>query len=61
MGALLAKLTPAKQKAIKVEDVAQAMMIEYDSRIERDPARIAYYSSDDMRELIANTLKTLDK
>ena len=61
LGALLAKLTPAKQKAIKVEDVAQAMMIEYDSRMEGDPARIAYYSSDDMRELIANTIKSLDK
>lgn len=50
--AFIASLMPAKQKAIKVEDVALAMMIEYSPRTEADSFKIAYYTSDDMRELI---------
>ena len=52
--ALLAKIIPAKQKAIKVEDVAKAMMIEYITRDDEKNANIEYYSSDDMRGLIEN-------
>ena len=50
--AFVARLMPAKQRAIKVEDVALAMLIEYNSTAEGELARIAYYSSDDMRLLI---------
>lgn len=50
--AFIASLMPAKQKAIKVEDVAHAMMIEYGSRTKADSSKIVYYTSDDMRELI---------
>lgn len=52
--ALLAKVIPANQKAIKAEDAAKAMMIEYITRDDDKTANIEYYSSDDMRVLIEN-------
>ncbi len=48
--AFIASIMPAKQRAIKVEDVATAMLLEFESRAQED-VRLVYYTSDDMREL----------
>ena len=53
VGAFITKLIPANQKAIKVEDVASAMMLEFESRPEEEIG-VNYYTSDAMREIINN-------
>ena len=49
--AFIASIMPAKQRAIKVEDVAIAMLLEFESKVQKGEG-IAYYTSDDMREII---------
>lgn len=49
--AFIASIMPAKQRGIKVEDVATAMQLEFESRAEKEQ-RLMYYTSDDMREII---------
>ena len=50
----IASIMPAKQRAIKVEDVATAMMLEFESRAEKGDG-ITYCTSDDMREIIKSS------
>ena len=50
--AFIASMMPAKQKAIKVEDVATAMKLEFDLRLSGEIENNAYYDSDAMRKLI---------
>ena len=50
--ASVAKILPAKQKAILVEDVAEAMKNEYEVGIEGYDERVNYYHADLMRELV---------
>lgn len=52
--AFVARIMPAKERAIKVEDVAMAMMLEFEFRRE-DNFGIAYLTSDAMRQLVMNT------
>ena len=52
--AFIASIIPAKQRAIKVEDVATAMMLEFESRAEKREG-ITYCTSDDMREIIKSS------
>lgn len=49
--AFIASILPAKQRAIKVEDVATAMILAHESKAQKEEG-LAYYTSDDMRELI---------
>jgi nucleoside-diphosphate-sugar epimerase len=49
--AFIARMMPAAQRAIKVEDVATAMMLELESRPQKEE-KFSNYSSDDMREII---------
>jgi hypothetical protein len=49
-------MMPAKQKAIKVEDVATAMKLEFNLRLSEKMKRIIYYDSDSMRKLIKNEI-----
>lgn len=49
--AFIASIMPAKQRAIKVVDVATAMMLEFEARAEKGE-ELAFYTSDDMREII---------
>ncbi len=51
--ALIASALPAKQRAIRVEDVATAMMLEFDF-VQNKSQKIWYYTSDDMRNIIVN-------
>ncbi len=52
LGASIAKIMPAKQKAILVEDVAEAMKYEYERGIVGYDKNVNYYHTDSMRELI---------
>jgi hypothetical protein len=52
--AFIASIMPAKERAIKVEDVATAMMLEFESRAEKREG-ITYCTSDDMREIIKSS------
>jgi len=54
--AFIASLMPAKQKAIKVEDVATAMKLEFDLRLGEKIEKIRYYDSDSMRKLLKNEM-----
>ena len=47
----IASIIPAKQRGIKVKDVASAMLLEFESRTEKEIG-INYFTSDDMREII---------
>jgi hypothetical protein len=50
--ALIVQLLPAKQKAMKVEDVANAMKIEFEMRINGKIEKTAFYKPNEMLELI---------
>ena len=49
--ALIASILPAKQKAIKVEDVAKAMMLEFELGLQKGDG-LTYYTSNNMRGII---------
>ena len=53
--ALLAKILPAKQKAILVENVAEAMKNEYEAGLAGHYKKVNYYHADQMRELVSET------
>ena len=50
--ALIARLLPAKQKAMNVEDVASAMKIEFEMRLNGKIEKTAFYKPNEMFELI---------
>lgn len=50
--AFIARILPAKHKAINVQDVANAMKIEFELRLNGKINKTTFYHSDDMRELI---------
>lgn len=52
--ASLSRMLPAKQRAINVNEVAKAMVVEYELRSKKNLIGVEYYSSDDMRSLIEN-------
>lgn len=54
--AFIAKIMPAKQKAILVEDVAKAMKNEYEKSLSKDADKIVYIHADDMRNLVNNKI-----
>ena len=55
--ALIARIILAKQKAINVEDIATAMKIEFELRLDGKIKKTAFYHSDAMRELILRDKK----
>lgn len=52
--ALIASIMPAKQRGIKVEDVASAMMLAFESKSKKREGTV-YYTSDDMRKIIKSS------
>lgn len=50
--AYVSRLLPAKQKAILVEDVAEAMKKEFEKRVMKQGEKVTFYQSDDMRDLL---------
>jgi len=50
--AFIAKILPAKQKAILVEDVAEAMKNEYEKSCIEEGDKVKYYHADNMRKLV---------
>lgn len=49
---LIARLMPAKQKAMKVEDVAKAMKIEFEMRLNGKIEKTAFYKPNEMFKLL---------
>ena len=53
--ALLSRFLPAKYKGIQVEDVAEAMKVEFEGRMAKQGDKVAFYQSDLMLELAGRT------